>query len=346
MGSPPINPHIIMPIILKTEFFEKKIIGQTKEYHIGPFKWSRDLFKKTFNTNQALFNKFDYFYLLNSNLGEASLFFKFFYDELERRNAEEGKRTLIVTSKPSHFDIAQAFDIRDIVCISGFSVGSYETSFTYKEKEFFVVFNNEYYDRVENSIRLSNTHFFFEMSKKLNVKPTTLKKRRISIPTAIAERSRIKAEKLGLDVTNFVMIIPHANSCQDLDKQLLQVLVRGFVEKGLHVFINTWESYPVKHPLIHTSYSFSLQELFVLAQSAHEIVAVRCGLVDFLSDARPPMTVIYSTFKNRPNEFTITEENVLSGFSLRGISTEYNFIREITLSEFHDEILNCKLPMG
>lgn len=142
------------------------------------------------------------------------------------------------------------------------------------------------------------------------------------------------------------MIIPHANSCQDLDKQLLQVLVRSFVEKGRHVFINTWENYPVKHCLIHTSYSFSLQELFVLARNAHEIVAVRCGLVDFLSDAQTPMTIISSAFKNRPNEFAITEENVLSGFSLRGISTEYNFIREITLSEFHNEILNCKLPMG
>lgn len=335
-----------MPIVLKTGLFGKKIIGQTKEYHIGPFKWSRDLFKNTFDTNQSLFNKFDYFYLLNSNLGEAFLFFKFFYDELERRNAEEGKRTLIVTSKPSHLDIAQAFGLRNIVCISGFSAGSYETSFTYKEKGFFVVFNNEYYDRIENSIRLSNAHFFFEMSKKLNVKPTTFKKRRISIPTAIADRSHIKAEKLGLDLTNFVMIIPHANSCQDLDKQLLQVLVRSFVEKGRHVFINTWENYPVKHCLIHTSYSFSLQELFVLARNAHEIVAVRCGLVDFLSDAQTPMTIISSAFKNRPNEFAITEENVLSGFSLRGISTEYNFIREITLSEFHNEILNCKLPMG
>lgn len=329
-----------MPIILKTGFFGKKIIGQTKEYHIGPFKWSRDLFKNTFDTNQALFNKFDYFYLLNSNLGEAFLFFKFFYDELERRNTEEGKRTLIVTSKPSHFDIAQTFDICNIVCVSGFSAGSYETSFTYKGKKFFVTFNKEHYDRSENSIR-SNGHFLYEMSKTLQVKPANFEKKRVSIPTEIIEGTCIKAKKLGVDLNNFVMIIPHANSCQDLDKQLLKVLVRDLVEQGRHVFINTWESYPVKHPLIHTSYSFSLQELFVLAQSAHEIVAVRCGLVDFLSDARTPMTVIYSTFKNCPNGGAMTEENVLSGFSLRKISTEYKFIREVTLSEFQNEILNC-----
>ena len=330
-----------MPIILKTGLYRKQIVGQAKEYHFGPFKWSRDLFGKVFDANRSIFKQFDYLYLLNSNLGEAFLFFKFFHSELERRNTEEGKRTLIVTTKQTHFDIAQAFGIRNIVYLSGFSAGCYETSFTYRGKEFFVVFNDEYFARTEKTICMLNGHFFFEMSKTLQVKPANFESRRVSISPEVAQAAQIKAENLGLQLDNFVMIIPHANSCQDLDKQLLQVLVRGLVAQGRHVFINTWEEYPVKHPLIHTSYSFTLQELFVLAQRAQEIVPIRCGLVDFLSDARTPMTVVSSAFKSRSDWVPMAEDEVLSGFNLRAISPQYNFIREIKLSEFENEILNC-----
>lgn len=327
--------------MLKMKLYHREIIGQAKVYRIGPFKWSRDLFGKVFDENRSLFKDFDYFYLLNSNIGEAFLFFKFFYYELERRNAKEGKRTLIVTSKQTHFDIAKTFGIRNVVSVSGFSAGCYETSFAYRGKEFFVVFNDEYFTRTEKAISMLNGHFFFEMSKALQVKSADFESRRVSISPEIARGAQIKAENLGLQLNNFVMIIPHANSCQDLDKQLLQVLVRGLVAQGRHVFINTWEEYPVKHPLIHTSYSFTLLELFVLAQSAQQIVAIRCGLVDFLSDALTPMTVISSAFKNRSGWEPMTEEKVLSGFNLRAISPEYNFIREIKLSKFENEILNC-----
>lgn len=329
-----------MPLILKKGFYRKQIVGQTKEYHLGPFKWSRNLFEKTFDLNQTIFNRYDCFCLLNSNLGEAFIFLKFFLSEIERKNLAMGKRTLVITTKYAHVELAKTLGIHNIICLTGFSADSYETSFTYRGKEFLVIFNHEHYVATEIAIRLFNAHFFSEMQETLKVKPITFRTRRVSISKAITRWTRIKAEKIGLRLDNFVMIIPHANSCQDLEKHLLHAQVRRLVTQGYHVFINTWETYPIKHPLIHTSYRFSLPELYVLAKHAREIVAIRCGLIEFLAEAQTPMTVVSSDFKNRPFWAQVNEEQVLSGFSLYDIAPEYKVIREITLSEYKNEILN------
>lgn len=325
----------------KNRLIRKEIVRRNIKYYVGPFKiWSCSLLKKMFKEHYEIIKNHDFICLLNSNLGEAFLFFKFFLPGIEQANLKAKKRTLILTTNSAHIELAQALGITNIFCISDFSADNYDTFFKYRGKEFLVVFNYEHYVTTESEIRSLNAHFFKKMEQTLNTKPATFEFRRVKIKEEIKQSTYRKATEIGLQLDNFVMIIPHANSCYDLDKSLMHELVGRAISNGLHVFINTWEPYKGNDPMIHVSYDFTLQELFVLAQHAREIYAIRCGLIEFLSDTQTPMTVISERFKNRAPWEPVTEENVLSGFNFHSISPEYSFIKEITQSEFKDEITN------
>lgn len=313
---------------------KSKIIGQRKYKCIFEIKlWYKDLFSRAYKEHQKKLDDVDVVYLLNAHIGEAFLFLKYFYLKLDLRQKKKRKKTFILTNNRNHVAIAKSLSIDNIAFSDKFSASRYDSCFEYKGKEFVVIFNKAYYDKLDRELKQCAQHYFYSIEAFLATSAESFYAHSVRVPDSIREHAMRKAAKLGLNVLNFALVIPHANTSFDLDAKVVNQITEFLTSKGMNVLINSSERAYAQTENIFVSIQFSVLELFALASKAKEIVSVRCGLAEYLADSQRPMTLIYTDFRGDGYN-AITQFQALNGFSLRRISSGYSMIREIAVSNF------------
>ena len=145
-----------------------------------------------------------------------------------------------------------------------------------------------------------------------------------------------KIKKINLNLDNFVLIIPEANTCKELPESFWEELIEKYKSLGFDIFVNALNS------KFNSQYKYTFldfEELFSLAKKAKRIIALRCGLIELFTELNVPMDILYTGFKNRIFLNAMDVKYVMPGFSL------YNFpyikkelIREINAEESVEDI--------
>ena len=146
--------------IIKTENTKKiKLFGLTiykrerrgidkKYYILGIPIFIKSGIATFYRKYKKLFNNYNNIYILNSNIGEAYLVFKYF------ANTIISNETLFIATKPCHVDIIKTFlPSCNYILETKINLDSFPANFRVNKKFFTVLFNHDYYITLERDMR-------------------------------------------------------------------------------------------------------------------------------------------------------------------------------------------------
>lgn len=313
------------------KIFKKVKIGIDKKYYVCGFQiYTKSGIKTFYNKYKNLFKKYDKIYVLNSNIGEAYLVFKYF------ANGIKSDKTLFVATKPYHVEIIKTFlPSCNYILETKINLDSFPSNFKVNKKDFTVLFNHEYYVTLERDMReeQKDTHYFKRMKSFFNFsEEITANKVNIADTVQISLAEKVKNIELNLD--NFIFIAPEANSCLDIDSNILNDINTIFQNAGLDIFWNINNS--CINSENYKSCFLSLPEALLLCSKAKAIISLRSGLAEFLTEANVPTYILYSKLKNRTPEEQMSASKVLKGFTLSKLPNYKNIVKEYIINNQND----------
>lgn len=314
------------------KLLKKERIGINKKYYLfGIPIYTKYGTRGFYNKFKKLFKPYDNIYVLNSNIGEAYLVFKYFATALN------STKTLFVATKPYHVEVIKTF-LPDCSYIleKKINLDSFPGQFTINNnKNFSVLFNHEYYITLERDMRdkKDNAHYFKRMKEFFNFSKN-ISANTVKLANGVQESLNEKLEKIKLNTDKFIFIAPEANSCLDIDDNILDYVNNAFLNAKFDVFWNITGSHPnFKN---YKSCFLTLQEALLLCSKAKAIISLRSGLAEFLTEANVPTYVLYSQLKNRLPEEQMSADKVLTGFSLSQLPNYRNDIKEYIANNKND----------
>lgn len=296
--------------------------------------------------------KYDDIYILNANSGEIYLFLTYFADKFIKKNGS--KNPLLVATKKYHLEMIKMLCPEiPAVYLDNFSAKIKFNTFEIDKFKFYMIFNNGYFKQVEFAIKnnpLNTYHYFTLMQKELKIEENEISFRN-PVYSYENEASMLKkVEYLKLNLDNFVLIAPEAQSCMLVDNSFWVSLIKSFKEKGYDVFVNLVDNSVDLTGIEYKSCFLTYSEVFALAQKSKKIISLRSGLTEFLVQTNIPVDVLYTKFRNRHLYDDMSVEQVMSGFSLKklpGVNTD--IIREINMNDYNNynisEAVNCNIQM-
>ena len=295
-------------------------------YLMGIKCFKRDLKIEFYNRHKKIFKKYDKFYILNANIGEVYLFFKYFANSIIASD-----KSLLIATKKVHVDIIQTLmpECNYIFCKDVDQV-FIQKDFRIYGKDFKILFTHNYYVSLEKEIRESNMHYFEKMKEILTCEKLLTNK--VNISENVENSLFIKVKKLGLKLDKFVIIAPEGNSCSDLNHSFVKRIIEALKEKGFDIFLNLVEQ---SSDLSGEKSCFlTLPELYRLSEKAKAIIGVRSGLIEYIAECGTPSYIIYTSFKNRTKDDYMFAEKAYSGFTLTKLpQNNYNIKEYIVNSE-------------
>lgn len=316
--------------LLGIDVYKRSINNSYKEYYLFGIKlFKKSLIKVFYNKYKHLFDPYDSIYVLNSNIGECYLIFKYF------ANNWIGDNTLFVATKKYHIDIIKTFlPDCNFILNSNINLDRFPDKFEINDKKFQVLFNHDYYVSLEKDIReKDNVHYFGRMSEYLGEFNYQISNSAV-ITSEIEKSLEDKVRNISLNLNNFIFISPEANSCLDIDDEVRQKLETKLKEKGYDTFWNIMKEHP---GLSNIKKCFlTLEESFLLCSKAKYFISLRSGLAEFLVDSKTPSYIIYSEFKNRSEDEYMSADRVLRGFTLKGLPQCNSNIKELVAISKND----------
>ncbi|MCD7780769.1 MAG: hypothetical protein LUH05_08885, partial [Candidatus Gastranaerophilales bacterium] len=125
-----------------------------------------------------------------------------------------------------------------------------------------------------------------------------------------------KAERIGLNLDNFIFISPESMSNESPNKNYWCDLCDKYYNAGFDIFINAINQSP--------DYGFgktcflTFDEAYYIASLSKKIIGLRSGFIEILTSIKNvPITCLYTDFKDRGILKPIAAEKVMSAFSLK-----------------------------
>ena len=277
---------------------------------------------------------YDDIYILRANSGEIYLILTFILDALLKKN--QSKKPLLVATREYHIDMIKMIcPEMPYVYIKNLQIKLHGQEFEIDNKRIFLLFDYVYFKTVETDIKqspLGNAHYFKSLMNRLNLKETDLKYRKIVVPPEDERSMLVKVSKTGLNLNQFVLIAPEAQSCKLYDEDFWCELINQFQAKGYDVFVNLVENdIKLKSANDFKTCDLNFAEAFALAKHSKKIVSLRSGFTEFLLQTGVPMDVLYTKFRHRHFFSDIDIYHVMSGFGL----TQIPFVGKSKIREFN-----------
>lgn len=309
---------------VKTKYFCGRIVKQNS---------SKEEFIR--NCFEYFDNKYDDIYILNANSGEIYLFLTYLFDGYLKKNGS--KTPLLVATKKYHLEIIKMVcpEIPAIYIDKSF-INLKENKYIINNFRFFIIFCDFHFRKVEFDIKnnpLGKCHYFNSIKDYIDIPEIDINKRMASVPSG-SEKSMIeKVSSTGLNLNNFVLIAPEAQSCELLPNQFWIDLIDGYHKAGVDVFVNlVGDSYDLSKAEFKNCF-LTYSEVFALAQRSKKVISLRSGLTEFLLQTNVPIDVLYTKFRMRPVFKDMDSERVMSAFGIEKIP----YINEKNLREFNVE---------
>lgn len=277
--------------------------------------------------------KYDDIYIFRYHIGETYVYLA----HLANWIAKEGSRNpAIVTSRESHIPLIKMF----------LPEGTHLLHIPLNEREF-----NYIVDRRVNfdgrrllcnerdilqklagpDLGMSEKNFYDFILRDMGLpRSAPLAPPRPSKDAEITLRDKLRA--IEFDTSKYVFLIPEATSLSNLKTTFWDDLCEALIGRGYQIFANCTDQR--SKPWGAKSIDLSLEEAFVLAQSARGIIGLASGLGVLLSAAGVPMDLIYSDLASGEHNST----TIKSVYSISSIPrTSSNPIREYDLSHTPDD---------
>lgn len=297
-------------------------------YLMGIKCFKRDLKLEFYNKIKKYVKNYDKIYVLNSNIGEVYLFFKYFANSIISSD-----KSLVIATKKSHIDVINSLKSKcKYILFEKADLNLFPDVFSVKGKKFYVFFTHKYYVELEKDIREGHEHYFERMQEIFSGNQISINK--VNINEDIELSLSKKITEINLNSNNFVIIIPESNSCSDLDEAFVKQITYELKKKGYDVFFNTNTGF--SESIGCKSCFLNLQELFKLSEMAKAVIGVRCGLMEYIAESGTPAYVIYKSFKNRLPEEFMSAQKAYDGFSLAKLPENGNRINEYILNDLDD----------
>lgn len=294
-----------------------------------------DTFKKEYF--KYFDKKYDDIYILRANSGEIYLTLTYLIDSLIKKNGS--KNPLLVATQKYHIEMIKMLcpDI-PYVYVKKWKINITGKEFKIDNFRFFFLYDSPHFKQVELDIKnnpLGEHHYFKSILNTLNMTDKDLEYRKITVHLN-DERSMLnKIAKTGLNINNFVFLVPEAQSCKLYDEDFWVLLINKFQEKGIDVYVNlVGNDIKLKGALDYKTCDLSFAEAFALAKRSKKIVSLRSGFTEFLLQTGVPIDVLYTKFKHRHFFDDIDIYHVMSGFGISQIPfVDKSKIREFNMFE-------------
>lgn len=211
---------------------------------------------------------------------------------------ENSKNTVWCTTNKSTYQIFQMFQPNKLYYIQNIKRMYFKKSnYQYKGKNIHILFGDDFwFDFWETP-----THYLHAISLILNNKVD----RKINTVPQIEEENRVsfekKVQKMNLNLSNFVIISPEANSTGLLSKNFWEQIVNYLNARGVDVFCNVIDP---KNTINNTKSMFlNYQECCLLASKSKGIIGLRSGFLELLCTLNIPMYVIYNLYEHPQTNF-------------------------------------------
>lgn len=258
-------------------------------------------------------NEKKHIFVFWANSGEIALLLMFFWKQLlERYEIHDPEEVVVLCTKQYHQDMLRLYfpEIRSVVAkpkILRYVLDDIETNVWHVH----MCFPGKYFARFEASVNSVPVNYLEWMSRWFNLEV----------------KSPVKPNKKELDKA----FITALNKLTQEQKDAL----KGGVKKGLAILtLEAFSSAGLEdefkqqvrsdiaedYIILNNSSKFSYMEIFAIATKAKKLVALRSGIVDFLSNSGIDICVYYTCFPDRGfNTPAKTSTEVMKLFSLRAL---------------------------
>lgn len=319
---------------IETEDFLEEYIGNKLVKHI-------DLIKKFKNKYNKYIKNYNDIFVLNANSGEIYLFLTYVLGPFIKKN--NCKKILLIASKKYHMDLINLIcPEMEHVYIKNIPVFK-NLCKKIDDKRFFTMFTGDHFIQVEDDIKnnpIDTSHYFYSILKNLNISTQELDYKKVTVAENIKSSVAIKANKIRLNLDNFVFLAPEAASCEEYDNEFWVELTNEFQKNGIDVFMNIVDEDTDIIGCNYKSCSLSFSEAFALSQTSKGVVSLRSGLTESLLQTGVPLFSLYTKFRNRCVFNDMAVEYVLSGFGLSKLpNINPDLLYEYNMSELRDETM-------
>lgn len=299
--------------ILGFPFWKKKIkLGFVKYYLSGCVFFQKSSRKMLYDTIlKKIQNKYEHIFINFNCSGETYLFLCYLTPP---------KHSVFIATKKYHVDLCRMMhpDIECIYMPEVINLRSFDNVYKeeYKGKTFYNILPFNHFIELENDLRKGkDIHYCEAICRTIGTEYT----KETILPVILEEVKQSalkKANRIGLNLDNFVFLCPESQSNEKPEKDYWINLTDELYAQGYDVFINAMH--------LESDYGtgktcfLTFDEAYYLASLSKQIIGLRSGFMDVTASIKNvPITCLYTDFKARGKLKPLDAETILKGFTLK-----------------------------
>jgi len=328
--------------ILNMPISERIIADDKIQYNVFNFPIRKinlpDIFYKKYLKNVQY--DYDDVYILHANSGEAYLFFAYCVKSVLKKN--NSKKPLFIATQDYHVDILKMYlPNANCIYLEDFYTRTKSDKWYVKGHNCYMIFSSNHFHNVEKDAHkkeIGQVHYLSSINKTLEISEKDYTKPIVKISQEVKQTLNAKIKPLNLNLQNFVIIAPEAQTCEELPTSLWKNIVKELQKRGFDIFLNIVD----KNSSIEGCKTVFLnyQEAFALAQKAKAVISLRSGFTEFLLPTEIPNITVYTKFRKR-KKLAFSVEKTISAFSMHKFPfINHDLVCELNIDDFdHEEDL-------
>lgn len=321
----PISERIISDDILQYNLFNKSIIKVNLS----------EIFYKKYLKSVKI--DYDDVYVLHANSGETYLFFAYCVKSVLRKN--KSKKPLFIATQGYHVDILKMYlPNANYVYFENFYLKTKSDKWVVKDHNCYMIFSAIHFQNVEKDTykkEIGQVHYLSSINKTLEISEKDYTKPIVKISQETKQTLDEKIKTLHLNIDNFVILAPEAQTCEELPISLWNNIIKELNQRGFDVFLNivNKENYIKDCKSTFLTY----QEVFELTKKAKAVISLRSGFTEFLLPTEIPNITVYTKFRERvQNAFSVAK--TISAFSMHKFPfINHDLVCELNIDDFKNE---------
>lgn len=319
--------------------FERITENDVMKYNLFGFTYKKinlqNVFYKKYLKN--IEPDYDDVYILHANSGETYLFFAYCAKAFLDKN--NSKKPLFIATQDYHVDIVNMYlPGANVILLEDLNLKTKSNKWIVNNHNCYMVFSPVHFNNVEKDAYkkdIGQVHYLDSINKTLNISEKEYSKPIVKNALKIEQSLDEKLKFLNLNLNNFVIIAPEAQTCEELSYSLWCKIVDELKKKGFDVFLNIVNKKNYINGCKSTFLTY--QEVYQLATKAKAVISLRSGFTEFLLPCEIPNVTVYTKFRGRGKK-SFSVEKTIAAFSMHKFPfVNHDLICELNINDFKNE---------